>query len=123
MKYRALKRSSLRVEPRRELHARQPQRTVGDHQGREQERHDCRSQLPDRREADPERGQAELGREVAEGEETALAVGRAAGDPEHLGEQHVVDEDAGCRGDRASQGKHRDVLPAVAAVDEQAADE
>ena len=55
----------------------------------------------------PSAARHELGREVAEAEETALAVGRAAGDPEHLREQHVVDEDAGYGGDRAAQRQPR----------------
>ena len=87
------------------------ERAVSEGERGDQDRQDPRVEHRERADRDPEPGEDELHRQAGRGEEPALAKAVAAAEPQHHGQEQVVDRDEHDCGGEARGGK------AVIAVD------
>ena len=81
----------LRIDARLLFEARHVQRPVDEHERRSRERNEPNVSLPEAGDADPERGEHEIGRDVRDREQAGLTRSMSAPEVEHQGEQKVVE--------------------------------
>ena len=81
----------LCIDARLLFETRNVERPVDEHEGRGRERDEPDVSLPEAGDADPERGEHEIGRDVRDREQAGLTRSMPAPEVEHQGEQKVVE--------------------------------